>query len=212
MNTKTMYSELYRIRTILDPLRRESVPAIDACYQIDNFLSALREEILISSRGGSAKTQAAAAKRLLRNAWDKLPDPATDALGRQYIVSRYFVTRLDDAVLPMPEDAKRVDVECGSVYKLLTDFCADSMRELQLPNVADLRLYIREKKATGIKSSQVAYDFGADAPACSAEYLLSIMELLPDCRAYVDGKNNAMIHFFTSGDDRGILMAIRKKQ
>ena len=99
---------------------------------------------------------------------------------------------------------------------------ADYTVSLQLPTIKELKADIKIAK-NGIEFGRyhidrngkkifVLYDFGYGLPLVNAEYLLSMLEALPECEAFaVPGKVNHPI-YFRSGNDDGILLPVYKMQ
>lgn len=114
---------------------------------------------------------------------------------------------------PMPENIKR---EHG-LFPIQKSIPRNNNRELVLPDISDLKSYIKIKKARGevienTKSSKfVKYDFGENLPAVKAEYLLDMLECMPNAKAYASTYKPTMAGiYFTDGENEGILLPIRK--
>ncbi len=91
----------------------------------------------------------------------------------------------------------------------------DTSDELELPEVQYLKAYIKENKAMNktintYKCKYVKYDFGDGKPAVNAEYLLTIMEVLPKARSYMTNGVQAVIKFVTDTESTGLLIPVRK--
>ena len=90
--------------------------------------------------------------------------------------------------------------------------------KLSLPSAKDLKADIKLAK-NGVSFGHIishkdikraAYDFGYGLPRVNAEYLLSMLEALPDCEAFAVADDPSHPVYFVSGDDDGILLPIRK--
>lgn len=102
--------------------------------------------------------------------------------------------------------------------KAIGDLNAYSV-SLELPNSADLRKDIKIVKH-GVDIDRVhalregnkiiaVYDFGYGLPKVNAEYLLSMLEALPDCKARAYSGNTHAPVYFVSGESDGIILPIR---
>ena len=86
--------------------------------------------------------------------------------------------------------------------------------ELILPSIAELKAHIKIQKA--VKKSNkdrnpVTYDFGENLPAVNAEYLMDMLELLPECKARA-AKHKPLIGliYFEAEAGDGALCPVRK--
>lgn len=91
----------------------------------------------------------------------------------------------------------------------------DTSDELELPEVQYLKAYIKENKALNktintYKGKYVKYDFGDGKPAVNAEYLLTVMEILPNAKAYMTNGIASVIKFVTDTESTGLLIPVRK--
>ena len=99
---------------------------------------------------------------------------------------------------------------------------ADYTVSLQLPTIKELKADIKIAK-NGVEFGRyhieyigrkivVLYDFGYGLPLVNAEYLLTMLEALPDCEAFaVPGMTSHPV-YFRSGNDDGILLPVHKRQ
>lgn len=172
-------------------------------------------ERAVTRQGGSSVLNAA--KRILKNSKKKNPHNHTlqySAIidGFQYVCDGYRLVKLKDH-LPLPELPKgenylQVDKLCGDVVN-----CNEN---LELPDLGKLKSYVKAEKAVrrgqGLRGDalDVYFDFGEDQPLCRADYLIDIMEVIPNCTAkYIKGRTTGPMHF-TNGIDEAILMPVKK--
>lgn len=135
---------------------------------------------------------------------DVLKYADTASNGYQYICDGYRLLKISKP-LPFPElpnDIPPFD------YERLIPHLTNSV-ELELPDAAKLRAYVKIKKA---EKQKAVYDFGAGFPVVSADQLLSMIEAFPEATATVEPSGTDLnIHpiLFYSGDDFGMLMPLR---
>lgn len=96
--------------------------------------------------------------------------------------------------------------------------------ELELPRAADIRKDVKIAKNSNIsfdkyrvertgRNTRVYYYFGYNKPMVNTEYLLTIIDALPDCKVYynpVIGKKSFL--YFVAGENDGILLPVKKEQ
>lgn len=81
--------------------------------------------------------------------------------------------------------------------------------EIELPDPAKLRAYIKDCKAKSTKIEQFkpVYRFGENLPAVDARFLADMMAILPDCKAYANGVKSNVFFRCEDGSD-GLLCAV----
>ena len=82
--------------------------------------------------------------------------------------------------------------------------------EIEKPNTALLKAYIKRTKT---KYSSPAYHFGDRV--VNAQYLLDVLEVMPNCKLYVSGEQNSYIKPIYAVDDEGnesLLLPIRPEK
>lgn len=149
---------------------------------------------------------AAAAKRILQNAKKtrkRCFTYATTTNGKQVISDTFRAVFLNDHLPldPIPDNLK-------AIYPDLTR-CIPKHAipvTLDLPHPVDLRIWIRQQDA-----KQPLYDFGQGLPVVSAQFLLDMLELLPDAVATTQKQNPVNLYtilFETPSGDVGILCPV----
>ena len=91
------------------------------------------------------------------------------------------------------------------------------MVELELPDKAKLKAFIKISKANkniDDKFKGIPFDFGFNKPLVNADFLLDIMELIPDATAFYKpcSDNSGMILnsiYLENDNSRGLLLPIR---
>lgn len=171
----------------------------------------LQTETAKSSGNGARH---AAAKRILKNAvkFDRKPlfRFAATVDGAQYVCDTFHGVRLADP-LPLPEIPEKIE---KPDYKRIFPATVPDGEPLDLPNAAALKAYIKICKAEKRTDHHgaIVFDFGNSLPVVNAEYLLNILDILPNAHATVkritQGFNSNLI-YFVDGENLGVLCPIR---
>lgn len=192
--------------------------------QLANLVLDLQNDLRTEEmRKNGKNTVFSAAKRILKSSRKTMPDkpvfhyPQVHEDGKQCVMDQYHAViysvenRLP--LEPMPENIKREH----ELFPIQKSIPRNNNRELVLPDISDLKSYIKIKKARGevIKNSKggkcVKYDFGEDLPAVRAEYLLDMLECMPNAKAYVSAyKPTISGIYFKDGANEGVLLPIKK--
>lgn len=156
------------------------------------------------------RSQAAAAKRIIKTAVkysgkEALHGAWTDGNGYQCVCSNYHAARIREHLPELPEIQAHLDpVDFTKFYPL------DRAKfELVLPSAANLRAYIKDRKAAGEKTP--VWDFGPSLPAVNAQYLLDMLAILPGSLAYCEEGHPCTPIYFASFAGDGLLCPVRKK-
>ena len=184
-----------------------------------DIIEALKEEAAAEIRREEAKNggklnRQKAAERVIKSA--KSCQPSRDCFhgfwkdsnGLQCICDSFQAYRLREALPLEPIPPKASPLDLSRVFE------PNKGEALALPDVGELRAYIKEekarKKATKDKTPPL-YDFGDGLPAVNAEYLLNALELLPGCTAtasHVRPLLNSI--YFSSDAGDGLICPVRK--
>lgn len=126
--------------------------------------------------------------------------------GRQCICDGYRLVRLAEH-LPLNVPAEPLGYIDTDRYIPPAIFCDGN--EIELPDPAKLRAYIKDCKAKSTKTEQFkpVYRFGENLPAVDARYLADMMAILPDCKAYANGVRSNVFFRCEDGSD-GLLCAV----
>lgn len=184
------------------------------------IIEAMKEEAAAEIRRAEAKnggklSRQKAAERVIKSAKASQPfresfhGSWTDAAGRQCLCDGFRAYRLREA-LPLetiPEKETPFDLN-----RIITKNDGET---LALPDVAELRAYIKEEKARkkAIKDKTApTWDFGDGLPLVNAQFLLDALELLPGCSATISSRSPLVNPiYFESVHGCGILCPIRKE-
>lgn len=223
MTTITMIENIHKM---LDETIRICSPADSAAennirnmllspgFSFGDTLNALQADLRKEQAKKSGKsTQTAAAGRIIKNAI-KVNErrPAFHgawiaADGKQYLTDGYRMVRYAEA-LPLPEAEGAEGLE-----RNMTDAAMQSGQPLDLPSIADIKAEIAAHKAKHAdipakRRPACMWDFGEGLPAVNAQYLIDMMQALPDAKATWTKATSPI--YFTDSINDGILLPIRK--
>lgn len=186
-----------------------------------DILAMLRDEAEEEIRHATAKqsgngNRQKAAERVIKNA--KASQPFRECFhgawtenGAQHLCDGFRAYILSEPLpLPtIPEDVQKLDIK-----RLVDSARGNNGPALNLPDVAELRAYIKtekaRKKAIKDKTAPV-YDFGDGLPLVNAQFLLDTLELLPGCTATISSRAPLVTSiYFESVHGCGILCPIKK--
>lgn len=185
------------------------------------ILNAIKEDAKKEIRRASAKASGntnrqKAAERVIKNAIAS--NPRREALHgswikneMQYICDGFRILRLNNA-LPLPKISEKL--QPIDADRILTPAKDNAGAVLELPDVGELRAYIKtekaKRKAIGDKSA-IFYDFADDLPRVDAVYLLDMLEILPGCTATASSRGTLVNPiYFESEHGDGALCPVRK--
>lgn len=235
MTTEKILSALYRIANATDYFGSESalkklVQESDgwkenntfAPMDIPNLIKELTNDLYKQEARKSGKSNAlAAVKRIMKTSNVRHPASAYAYKddGAQWFCDGFRMVGVNlEHALPveyLPEKIKPLfDGKYAEFYTKNTE-----MREpieLELPDKGTLKAYIKQQKAVRPRKSKepIAYDFGMSENGkpmfiCNAEYLLDMMEIIPNATCEWDGK--FMCRFFNDYAC-GMLLGVRRKE
>lgn len=193
--------------------------------QLANLVLDLQNDLRTEEAKKSGKNKAlAAAKRILKHSAKYSPKEVTHYAqeyddGTQCVMDGYhavkFAAKNKLPLEPMPESIRK----SNDLFPIDGCIPRNNNYEVELPSISDLKSHIKiskaENKAVKYSSGRtgVMYDFGDGLPLVNAEYLLDIMECLPEAKAYLNGncKDKRAI-YFTDGENEGVLMPCNKAE
>lgn len=137
--------------------------------------------------------------------------------GKQAICDGYriFLFANENTTLPkLPANLPKLPANIETMSeKSIDDMFNDPRKntiEIEKPNTALLKAYIKREKT---KYSSPAYHFGDRV--VKAEFLLDLLEVMPNCKLYVSGEQNSYIKPIYAVDDEGnesLLLPIRPEK
>lgn len=132
--------------------------------------------------------------------------------GMQCYCDGYHGVRLHN---PLPTEkihTNEMPIDLGRIVNSAKD---NAGARLNLPSVAELKAHIKFQKAVkkaNRNRDAITYEFGDNLPAVNAEYLLNMLELLPECKARA-AKNSPLLGtiYFEAEAGDGVLLPVRKR-
>lgn len=205
-------------RDLIEAVTKSGNFDIKACFPaaaLAELKRGLLENIRIESAKSAGRLSALkAAKRIEKSAQEwKREERKTcwiGADGRQYICSGYHMVALNSP-LDLETGNARPDVEKN--LKMCENGENGYTKALELPSIAELKAHIKTEKANPEhnKKHPVSFDFGLSLPMVNAQYLVDILECLPDCTCTInEQKGYASMLVFSSESGAGVLCPVRK--
>ena len=134
--------------------------------------------------------------------------------GKYCVCNSYIAFRFDKApMLPMVENDFRIDNAFGDISLFTMEISLPTAKILK----EDLNL---AKKGTGHfqhvhvmnDRKTYAYDFGYGLPMVDTKYLLDMLSVFPDCKAFINPNVKMSLVYIVSGDDDGLILPLRKSR
>lgn len=180
-------------------------PLIAVCELIREIKHEIRQT---TAKSSGRNTELKAAERILKTSPDsrQMLKFAHEKDGKQYICNGYILI-INNNPLPLPPVPENIicDIDFERLYK---SNIYDSKIPLKLPIVADLKAQYKIEKAQhkGEKGFRPVYRFGDELPAVDMQYLIDMLEAMPECKAFSSGQTRALQ--FENENASGILMPV----
>lgn len=216
-------SKLYEFRAELEcalGLLEKNADNYYSALSLSRLIEKVDAEITAADAKSTGRTSTlVAVKRILKNSASSSVEGlkyATVTNGYQYFSDGFRFVALDQPLPGFPAIPENV----GAVEFAKLDTPTDSPAPLQLPDLNELKNWIKRKtaehKASGQKTKlTLNYQFGDCLPVVNAAYLVDMMEALPGAVAAVDhDKRNpkAIRIWFTAENGHGLLMPVFCRQ
>lgn len=188
---------------------------------VGEIIRVLKQDILNSENKTNGKSkQAAVIKSVIKIA--KQENNCTKwhsthiINGKQYALCGYYGLVFDEPVngVPVSED-RQDDNAILNIFDFSSNINYDT--ELDIPDRAKLAAYIKTTKAKRKNMSKYAqkepiiFDFGGDLPMVNAEYLLNVIDGLPDGKLMFSSSHRLSPLHVIGSDGKAILLPIRKR-
>ena len=218
MTSEKIYSSLLEyVNTLNENDQKFILKSVDAnCRYGDcgigtimliNIMVDLKEDIAFRNAKQNGNTDSLkAAKDILKAANKGYRDACKGAWianGKQIVTDCYralrFNTPLELPALPDSLDPINIEQIFSGVYT--------NSNEYPLPSIGELKTFITMEKTKHYREG-IQYNIGDDYPLVNAEYLLSMISGLKNCKAYYE---NAVMPIYFKGDNGdGLLTPIRR--
>lgn len=213
MTTERLYDT---IKVWHDAITIEGMTSM--AYEMDNVLKQLEADMLIEqSKKSGTKSIVTAANRIIKNA--KLRNnPVLEGMftnqtrdgSTLYCVCDSFVAiRFNETPL-LPEIDEKYHGQEMQLEQIVKPM--DGSKEIALPDISELKVYIKTHKIKGKNNSKKVADYLLDEKLnlwVNPQYLLNAMECLPDCKAYAANRINPIYFKAENGD--GVVMPVNHK-
>lgn len=183
-----------------------------------DVLKSLESDMLLEqSKKSGTKSIVTAANRIIKNA-ELLKKPALNGMfenkdkygGTKYCVCDSFVAIRFNEKQCLPEiDEKYHGQEMQLEYIVRP---MDSSKEIELPDVAELKVYIKTHKIKEKNNPKKVADYLLNEELnlwVNPQYLLNAMECLPNCKAYAANRISAI--YFKADNGDGVVMPVNHK-
>lgn len=218
MTSEKIYSNLLEyVNTLNEDDQKFILKSVNANCHYDNcgigtimlinLMVDLKEDIAFRNAKQNGNTDSLkAAKDILKVANKGCRDACKGAWianGKQIVTDCYralrFNTPLELPVLPDSFTPINMEQIFSGVYT--------NSNEYPLPTIGELKTFIAMEKANGSRNG-IEYDIGKDYPLVNAEYLLTMISGLQNCKAYFA---NAVMPIYLKGDNGdGLVVPIRR--
>ena len=183
-----------------------------------DVLKALESDMLLEqSKKSGTKSIVTAANRIIKNAESNSKDMLMGMFTNQardgstlYCVCDGFVAiRFNEKPLLPEIDEKYHGQEMQLEYIVKS---MDGSKEIELPDIAKLKVYIKTHKIKGKNNPKKVADYLLNEELnlwVNPQYLLNAMECLPDCKAYA--ANRISLIYFKAENGDGVVIPVNHK-
>ena len=200
---------------------RDSVTAegmIATSAEMDNVLKQLEADMLIEqSKKSGTKSIVTAANRIIKNA-ELLKKPlltgmftnqARDGSTLYCVCDSYVAIRFNEKPL-LPEIDEKWHGQEMQLEQIVKPM--DGSKEIALPDIRELKVYIKTHKIKEKNNPKKVADYLLNEELnlwVDPQYLLNVMECLPDCKAYAANRISPIYFKAENGD--GVVMPVNHK-
>lgn len=187
---------------------------------MDVTLKQLEADMLIEqSKKSGTKSIVTSANRIIKNA-ESLKKPMLEGMftnktrdgSTLYCVcDSYVAIRFNEKPLLHEIDSKYHGQEMQLEYIVKP---MDGSREINLPDISELKVYIKTHKIKEKNNPKKVADYLLDEKLnlwVNPQYLLNAMECLPDCKAYTANRNRISPIYFKAENGDGVVMPVNHK-
>lgn len=136
-----------------------------------------------------------------------------DEFNYQYIGGVYSVVKIKEKI-PLYVNDEKKNYERMDYEKIIEETRRSIGNQLTLPSIHDLKaeIKIEKEKHKGEKGYIYYYDFGDGLPRVNGMFLLDLLVILGDCKAFSSSRypETSKIYFETKNGDCGVLCPARK--
>ena len=213
MTTEKLYDT---IKTWRDSVTAEGMIATGT--EMNNVLEQLESDMLIEqSKKSGTKSIVTAANRIIKNAeLRKKPllagmftNQTRDGSTLYCVCDSFVAIRFNDKPFLSEIDEKwhGQEMQLEQIVKPM-----DDSKEINLPDISELKVYIKTHKIKEKNNPKKVADYLLDEKLnlwVNPQYLLNVMECLPDCKAYATNRISPIYFKAENGD--GVFMPVNHK-
>lgn len=204
------------IKTWRDSVTAEGMIATGA--EMDNVLKQLEFDMLIEqSKKSGTKSIVNAANRIIKNAESRnkpmlegmFTNQTRDGSTLYCVCDGFVAIRFNEKQL-LPEIDEKYhgqEMQLEQIVRPIYD-----SEEITLPNIDELKVYIKTHKIKEKNNDKKVADYLLDEELnlwVNPQYLLNVMECLPDCKAY--SANRISPIYFKAENGDGVVMPVNHK-
>ena len=213
MTTEKLYDI---IKTWRDSVTAEGMIATGA--EMNNVLKQLEADMLIDqSKKSGTKSIVTAANRIIKNA-ESLKKPLLAGMftnqtrdgSTLYCVCDSFVAIRFNEKPFLPEIDEKYHGQEMQLEQIVKPM--DGSKEIALPDIRELKVYIKTHKIKEKNNPKKVADYLLNEELnlwVNPQYLLNVMECLPDCKAYAANRVSPIYLKAENGD--GVVMPVNHK-
>ena len=184
-----------------------------------NVLKSLESDMLIEqSKKSGTKSIVTAANRIIKNAESlkrssmlagMFTNQTRDGSTLYCVCDSFVAIRFNEKPL-LPEIDKKYHGQEMQLEQFVKPM--DGSKEIALPDIGELKVYIKTHKIKGKNNDKKVEDYLLDKELnlwVNPQYLLNAMECLPDCKAYAANRISPIYFKAENGD--GVVMPVNHK-
>lgn len=213
MTTEKLYDT---IKVWRDAITIEGMTSM--AYEMDNVLKQLEADMLIEqSKKCGTKSIVTAANRIIKNAKSRnkpmlegmFTNQTKDGSTLYCVCDSFVAIRFNEKPL-LPEIDEKWHGQEMQLEQIVKK--PDFGKEITLPDISELKVYIKTHKIKEKNNPKKVDDYLLDEELnlwVNPQYLLNIMECLPDCKAYAANRISPIYFKAENGD--GVCMPVNHK-
>lgn len=153
---------------------------------------------------GKASQMVTAAKRMIKS----VPGHMThlkgifEQNGKYCICDGYRAVRLNEDMQSVPHAEQPGAPDLTKIFEGV-----NKAEKFDLPEVPTIKRFISEQRTKGVIKQDIVYNL-VDDTWVNPEYLIDMLQVLPDCTAYKPANNHSTIYFESDAGD-GVLLPVR---
>lgn len=160
-------------------------------------------------KSSSSASVVSAAKRICKSAIEHNSQRLGGIMfqkGFYCLCDGYRIVRLTEDVSSLPH--LEYNPDRPDMSELMKDAFHNNHDRIDLPELADVRVYISRIKSKGCTTREISYQL-AEGVYVNPQYLLDMLQVLPDCKCYInaDKAGKSMIYFIADNGD-GVLLPV----